>query len=348
MTTAWILFKASWYVAAATLLMAVQPLLTAATQNSEGGYDYFVLTVTLMAEQLKLSISAMLYARLPSRRRTHWALEAREVLAFAVPAVLYAINNNVMFLIVLHISSTTFQILSALKTVFTGLLFRLVLKRTLSRVQVSAVVLLATGAAVSQLPTAGTSAAACAEDGSGASVSVADPKDANVQDGWIGVLLTVCSCLLSALAGIYSEQLLKTNGKLHSIHLQNMLLYAFGVLINLACLLIKDGAAIMASQDGLVGYTPLVWLLVVNNACNGLAISAVLKFADNIIRVFAHTAAMMLTLVVEAATAQTRASAHLLLSIILVGNATFLYATQAPPKTPSPRQTAEVVLSMPD
>ena len=46
-------------------------------------------------------------------------------------------------------------------------------------------------------------------------------------------------------------------------------------------------------------YTPLVWAVVLNNACNGLAISAVLKYTDNIVRVFAHAAAMLLTMAVE-------------------------------------------------
>eukprot|EP00966_Prymnesium_polylepis_P006428 147427-Prymnesium_polylepis.1 len=43
-----------------------------------------------------------------------------------------------------------------------------------------------------------------------------------------------------------------------------------------------------AAAKGLFGgYTAAVWLLVTNNALNGLAISAILKFANNIVRVFA-------------------------------------------------------------
>jgi hypothetical protein len=39
--------------------------------------------------------------------------------------------------------------------------------------------------------------------------------------------------LLSALGGVYSERLMKHDAKLHSLHLQNMLLYGWGVLFNL-------------------------------------------------------------------------------------------------------------------
>ena len=49
----------------------------------------------------------------------------------------------------------------------------------------------------------------------------------------------------------------------------------------------------------LQGYQPIVWLLIVNNTLVGLAISAILKFANNLVRVFAHTAAMLLTMFLE-------------------------------------------------
>ena len=47
----------------------------------------------------------------------------------------------------------------------------------------------------------------------------------------------VVTCLLSALGGVYSERLMKHDAKSHSIHLQNMLLYAWGILFNLLTLL---------------------------------------------------------------------------------------------------------------
>ena len=126
------------------------------------------------------------------------------------------------------------------------------------------------------------------------------------------------ACFNSAFAGVYSELLLKKDGSLHSIHLQNMLLYSWGILFNGVALFVKDrerlaahglfdgySCVARARSNGAGGLHTLstshcvsklsavcgvllncrrlaVWLLVTNNALNGLAISAILKFANNI------------------------------------------------------------------
>ena len=53
----------------------------------------------------------------------------------------------------------------------------------------------------------------------------------------------------------------------------------------------KDGVS-MARNGLLHGFDHSAWIVVVCNALNGLAISAVLKYADNIARVYAHAIAM--------------------------------------------------------
>ena len=59
-----------------------------------------------------------------------------------------------------------------------------------------------------------------------------------------------------------------------------MMLYSWGVCFNALALLYRDTAAL--SEGGLLqGYTPLVMLLIVNNALVGLAISAILKYAGS-------------------------------------------------------------------
>merc|ERR1719502_787423 len=86
------------------------------------------------------------------------------------------------------------------------------------------------------------------------------------------------------------------------------------------------------------GYSPSVCLLVTNNALNGLAISAILKFADNIVRVFAHTAAMLLTMVLELMFMNAPFSPQLLVSITIVMVSTFLYNSKPPPPKTVPNK----------
>ena len=217
--------------------------------------------MTLLAEVSKLAISLILYVRLPKSAHTHRLLAPRHLLPFAAPAAIYFVNNNLLFVILAYVNSTTYQILSSLKTVFTGLLFRLLLHRRLSDLQSVAIVLLACGTATSQL---------------GASASC--PASAERESSVVGVGAAVLTCMLSALGGVYSEHLVKHEAKAHSIHLQNALLYIWGLAFNSLALIGRDGVAIW-THGLLRGYTPVVWALVANNALNGLAISAILKHA---------------------------------------------------------------------
>ena len=66
----------------------------------------------------------------------------------------YSEECQVAFFILQAVDPTTFQLLSQMKTIFTGLLFRVFLKRKLTTVQYLALVVLACGTACSQIPTA--------------------------------------------------------------------------------------------------------------------------------------------------------------------------------------------------
>lgn len=117
---------------------------------------------------------------------------------------------------------------------------------------------------------------------------------------------------------------MKHGAAAHSIHLQNMLLYVWGVLFNSLTLLGADGVRLF-SRGLLAGYRPVVWALVLNNAFNGLAISAILKYGDNIVRVFAHAAAMLLTMIIEVCLFGGAPTPKLFVSATVVACAVYLY-----------------------
>ena len=63
-------------------------------------------------------------------------------------------------------------------------------------------------------------------------------------------------------------------------------MYIHGLWLNATFMLIYDGDAIR--EKGLLhGYTGWAWAAIVTNAFVGLAVSAVLKYCDNIARVYA-------------------------------------------------------------
>ena len=316
------------FVAAATLLMTLQPIITSLSKV-DGKYEYVQISTTLLSELLKLLLSSVMYMGLPRAARSHHLLTPRHLVPFAVPAAIYFVNNNLIFLILAYVNSTTYQILSSLKTVFTGLLFRAMLKRRLSDLQMLAIVLLSCGTATSQI---GTASNDCSSAAGAAPTSSA-----------VGVAAAVLTCLLSALGGVYSERLMKHDAKMHSIHLQNMLLYTWGVAFNLLALVGSDGYRVLVG--GLLqGYTNVVWVLVLNNALNGLAISAILKYTDNIVRVFAHAAAMMVTMALELCLFGASPTPQLLISTTVVACAVYVYNHTAA-RVPQPSAVATAAAS---
>ena len=126
------------YTATAALLMSLQPILVSLSKNEAGGFDYSVPASTMLSELLKLLLSSGLLLRqmatcAPSELLSEqpWA----EMLSYSLPGLIYFVNNNCLFFILQEVDPTTFQLLSQMKTLFTGLLFRLFLRRRLSAVQ---------------------------------------------------------------------------------------------------------------------------------------------------------------------------------------------------------------------
>lgn len=290
------------YILAGVVLMTLQPILVTLSQNAQGGFDYSPIGSTLLSELAKIAISCVMLVS--SGGRAHASLSF-EVFEYAVPSFIYFVNNNLVFLILSHVDATTFQLLSQLKTVFTGLLFRVFLSRTLTTYQWLAIVQLTCGTATSQIPP-------CLSGG-----------PAEGRSSLVGAMLSVLSCVLSAFGGIYSEKLLKQKPA-ESIHWQNMQLYGWGIVFNVLGVLVHSGTGVLST--GLThGFHGWAWAVVLNNAFNGLAISAILKYADNIARVYAHACAMLVTMAISVVFLSQSPTPQLLIAVAMVSASAVQY-----------------------
>jgi solute carrier family 35 (UDP-sugar transporter), member A1/2/3 len=183
------------YTCAASFFMTLQPILVSLSKNDRGGFDYSMPASTLLSEGLKLGISGSLLLSSCCQKRFSVLHEdsVTEFFSYMVPGLIYFLNNNMIFLILQAVDPTTFQLLSQMKTIFTGLLFRVFLNRRLSYVQWLALVTLACGTAVSQIPRA-------------------TPKGMKAVGtyAFTGIGLSVLSSFLSACGGIYNEKVRPT------------------------------------------------------------------------------------------------------------------------------------------
>ncbi|CAN8272810.1 unnamed protein product [Cochlearia groenlandica] len=311
-----------WYFVALllTILTSSQGILTTLSQ-SDGGYKYDYATVPFLSELFKLIISGLFLWRemhnnvlssSTARITTDW----KSVRLFVIPSLIYLIHNNVQFATLTYVDTSTYQIMGNLKIVTTALLFRLFLKRKLSNLQWMAIGLLAVGTTTSQVK-------GCGE------ASCDSILTAPIQ----GYLLGILSASLSALAGIYTEFLMKRNND--SLYWQNLQLYTFGSLFNVARLIADDFR--FGYEKGpwwqriFDGYSITTWLVVLNLGSTGLLVSWLMKYADNIVKVYSTSMAMLLTMVASIYLFRFKPTLQLLMGIVICIMSLHMYF--APPHT---------------
>ncbi|XP_052209522.1 CMP-sialic acid transporter 1 isoform X2 [Diospyros lotus] len=291
-----------------------QGILTTLSQNN-GGYKYDYATVPFLAEVFKLAVSSLLLWR-ESRQSslTRMTTEWKTVRLFLIPSIIYLIHNNVQFATLTYVDTSTYQIMGNLKIVTTGILFRLFLRRKLSNLQWMAIILLAVGTTTSQVKGCGES-------------SCQSLFSAPIQ----GYMLGILSACLSALAGVYTEFLMKKNND--SLYWQNVQLYTCGAIFNMARLVIDDFRGSFENgpwwQRLLNGYNITTWMVVLNLGSTGLLVSWLMKYADNIVKVYSTSMAMLLTMVLSIYLFNFKPTLQLFLGIIICMMSLHMYF--APP-----------------
>ncbi|KAG4174013.1 hypothetical protein ERO13_A11G094900v2 [Gossypium hirsutum] len=146
-----------------------------------------------------------------------------------------------------------------------------------------------------------------------------------------GYMLGILSACLSALAGVYTEFLMKQNND--SLYWQNVQLYTFGAIFNMARLVVDDFRAGFEKgpwwQRLFNGYSITTWMVVLNLGSTGLLVSWLMKYADNIVKVYSTSMAMLLTMVLAVFLFGFKPTLQLFLGIIICMMSLHMYF--APP-----------------
>ncbi|KAG6531889.1 hypothetical protein ZIOFF_005724 [Zingiber officinale] len=83
-----------------------------------------------------------------------------------------------------------------------------------------------------------------------------------------------------------------------NINVQNFWLYIFGMVFNLIAIWVQDYDEVM-SKGFFNGYSFITVCMILNHALSGIAVSMVMKYADNIVKVYSTSVAMLLTAIVS-------------------------------------------------
>eukprot|EP00542_Grammatophora_oceanica_P020100 CAMPEP_0194028768 /NCGR_PEP_ID=MMETSP0009_2-20130614/2667_1 /TAXON_ID=210454 /ORGANISM="Grammatophora oceanica, Strain CCMP 410" /LENGTH=386 /DNA_ID=CAMNT_0038668257 /DNA_START=135 /DNA_END=1295 /DNA_ORIENTATION=+ len=240
----------------------------------------------------------------------HHVLESpMEMLKLCVPSLLYTVQNNLLYLALTNLDASTYQVCYQLKILTTALFSAILLQRKFSTLKWISLVILTVGVAVVQI------------SGSG-------DKHAKVVEGahshrFIGLVAVLCAACTSGFSGVYFEKILK--GSTTTLWIRNVQMGLPSIIIAFLGVYIKDSAAV--SQHGFWGgYTAAVWTVVTVQAAGGLIVAVVVKYADNVLKVFATSFSIIISCVISAIWFDFHATYTFILGAGLVVIATVIYS----------------------
>ncbi|GFR59944.1 UDP-N-acetylglucosamine transporter [Elysia marginata] len=211
---------------------------------------------------------------------------SRELVKSSVPALLYTVQNNLLFVAVTYLDAATFQVTYQLKILTTAVFSVCFLRRKLDIIHWSALVMLTCGVGLVQMP----GAVKCSPESPGG----CQQEREHSRDMVLGLVAVLAMCLSSGFAGVYTEKILKSAGTTGSMWLKNTRLSISSVLVGLLYLYGVEGAAVM-ERGFFYGYQAVTWIVVLQQATLGLLTALVMKYADNIIKGFASSIAIVIT-----------------------------------------------------
>jgi len=147
-----------------------------------------------------------------------------------------------------------------------------------------------------------------------------ETKGQNQFVGFVAVLAAACT---SGFAGVYFEKILK--GSEVTLWIRNIQMGLFSITIAFLTAIVQDSAQI--SQKGFfVGYSPIVLTVITVQAVGGLIVAVVIKYADNVLKVFASSFSILLSCLVSALAFNFRPNNSFLVGASLVLLSTVMYS----------------------
>eukprot|EP01084_Bolivina_argentea_P267202 453524_1 len=206
------------------------------------------------------------------------SVSLNERLIFCIPAIIYSITNNLTFYELQYMDPATSSVLSQTKIIGTAFLWWYVFQKHLNKQKIISLLLLTCG-----------------------SILVALPNN-NVNQMYIlwpaGPSLKVVNVVLKCISCILTEWIYKKYGKNRSMHVDNLSMYFWGVLANLFqyyCTKKDVGGKLSITLKYLINeFNIYTYLLIVVNVAQGLCISFILKYFNNIVKLMMFAASIVL------------------------------------------------------
>ena len=316
-------------------LLAVQVFVSIIYKFSQtkGTYAYSPLSAIAMAEGIKFMISLfMLFSTTTIddmiserssfvkgcfyRFKTCWMLMTEQVskrfIVFTYGlAVLYVINNQLAFVLFLHVDIASISMFKSFSSLLAAILLWTFFERQLSREQWASILLQVIGLIIVQY------------DGC---------KNIPIL-AWKYYFILMGSTLITAIASVLNERLIKTYTI--NINIQNAILYSFGLMMNLGLFmyspdLFNKENDVSQRKGFFEGYSMSVLAIVACNSLLGIVITFVYKYADAIVKTFSTSCATGVLLYINVVMFHLKTNLTVFLGAIVIFISSYLFLVVGP------------------
>ncbi|KAK8940298.1 CMP-sialic acid transporter 4 [Platanthera guangdongensis] len=294
-------------IAAFTILASSQAIFIARSEIAENSL-YNKRTVNFSVEALKCALSLVALLKIWKSdgitQDNKLSMSFDEVIIYSFPATFCFIHSLLKSPLFSFMDGRNNQSLKILEIISTGVLSRLILKRKLTEIQWIAFVLLCVGCTFTEPDTS------------------SDHIHQTSLQGWVMAIVTT---LLSVFVGVHTEAVIKKH-PLKNVNVQNFWLSIFGLIFELVGLL--NGNLVDATPKGFFyGYSIITACMILNHALSGIVVSMVLKYTDNIVKVYSVSVAMIIAAIVSKFIFDSHLSDDFLLGVTIVSVSLFLHGT---------------------
>jgi len=149
-------------------------------------------------------------------------------------------------------------------------------------------------------------------------------------DKIIGVIAVSIACILSGMAGVYFEKILKKSKV--TLWARNVQLSLFSIIPGyFVGVLLMDGETVK-ERGFFGGYTRWTILAILLQAFGGILVAVVVKYADNILKGFATSISIILSCVISIFVFDFNITIIFMVGCVLVMYATYLYGKPVTPE----------------
>ncbi|XP_068241881.1 UDP-N-acetylglucosamine transporter-like isoform X2 [Palaemon carinicauda] len=336
-------------VQTSTMVLLLRYSRTSASGNHQ---QYIITTAVLLSEILKLTLSlGFLHIETGKMAKVTFdrlyrdvVLNVWETLKLAIPAFLYVVQNNLLFIALSNLDAATYQVTYQLKILTTAIFSWVILGKRLTPLHWLSLCFLMLGVSLVQVESSSwnennSSLKASevkgplgdldhpvegldeSEDAPLPDVNEAHP---NTEVSWLlGIFAVFVSCISSGFSGVYFERLVK-KGTQPSLVIRNIQLGVFSIVF--AVIAVSSDWSSIKEGGFFQGYTLTTWGVVLIQAFGGLIVSVTMKYADNILKGFATSLSIvMCTLVSWLVFGDAAPSTQFIIGTTIVISSTVLY-----------------------